>query len=266
MELGLSGKTAIVTGGASNIGRGIALGFAQEGAKIVIAEIDEDQGRKVVEEARDLGAEALHIRTDVTDLDSVRAMVSTTLEGFGRIHILVNNAGGTVHARPFVEKPRSEWATEIDLNYWGVINCTREVVGHMIERKGGKIINIASTSGQSGFAGYNLANYAGVKGGVIALSRALAWEFGRYNINVNVVCPGWIVPESPNDVGKTSFWKQWGYDYYTPDVLQRAMRYWPVRRLGKPEDIADSVLFLASERASFLTGQTLSVSGGLTMW
>ena len=103
----------------------------------------------------------------------------------------------------------------------------------MIERGSGRIVNIASASGQSGFAAYNLAVYGGAKGGVIAISKALAWELGRHGINVNVVCPGWIVPADADDVGRGSFWKQWGYDFYTPDVLQSAMKYWPIRRLGR---------------------------------
>jgi len=266
VDLGLTGKTVIVTGGGSNIGRGIVLAFAREAAKVVNAEIDEEQGQRVVDEAHGLGGEAILIKTDVTDWNSVQAMVSQTLERYGQIDVLVNNAGGTPGNRPFIEKPREEWDKEINLNYWSVINCVRAVVDHMIERKSGKIVSIASASGQSGLASIDLAVYGGAKGGVIALCRALAWELGRYGINVNVVCPGWIVPESTEHVGQVSFWKQWGYDVYTSDVLQRAMKYWPVKRLGRPEDIADSVLFLASDRASFLTGQTISVSGGLTMW
>lgn len=266
VDLSLEGKTVIVTGGGSNIGRGIVLAFASEGSNIVNAEIDEEQGQKVVDEANSLGGKAVLIKTDVTDWDSVQAMVKTTLERFGQIDVLVNNAGGTPRNRPFVEKPREEWDKEIKLNLWSVINCVRAVVDHMIERGYGKIVSISSASGQSGVGAIDLAVYGGAKGGVIALSRALAWELGRYGINVNTVCPGWIVPESAEHVGQRSFWKQWGYDVYTPEMLQRAMRYWPIRRLGRPEDIADSVLFLASDRASFLTGQTISVSGGFTMW
>ncbi len=266
MDLGLKDKTVIVTGGGSNIGRGIVLAFAAEGCNIVNAEIDVAQGQKVVDQANSLGGKAVLIKTDVTDWDSVQAMVKETLMTFGQIDILVNNAGGTPFNRPFVEKPRKEWEKEINLNYWGVINCIRAVVDHMIERRYGKMVNVASGSGQSGLGAINCAVYGGAKGGVIALSRALAWEFGRYGINVNNVCPGWTVPATPDDVGDNSFWKQWGYETFTPDVLKKAMRYWPIQRLGSPEDIAYSVLFLASDRASFLTGQSLSVSGGFAMW
>ncbi len=232
---------------------------------MVNAEIDGEQGQKVVDQANALGSMSIFVHTDVTDWGSVQAMVKKALEAFGRIDVLVNNAGGTPRNRPFVEKSRKEWEREINLNYWGVINCIRAVIDHMIGRSYGKIVNISSASGQSGLAAIDLAVYGGAKGGVIALSRALAWEFGRYGINVNAVCPGWIVPAAQDDVGEKSFWKQWGYDTYTPEMLQKAMKYWPIRRLGRPEDIADTVLFLASDRAAFLTGQTISVSGGLTM-
>lgn len=201
MDLGLAGKTVIVTGGGSNIGRGIVLAFASEGSNIVNAEIDEEQGRKAVDEANRLGGQAKLVPTDVTDWDSVQAMVKETLDRFGQIDVLVNNAGGTPHVGLFVEKPREEWEKEINVNYWSVINCVRAVADHMIERKHGRIVNISSVSGQSGFASYNAAVYGGVKGGVIALSRALAWELGRHGINVNVVCPGWDPTGRPRPCG-----------------------------------------------------------------
>lgn len=266
MDLGLKGKTVIVTGGSSNIGRGILLGFAAEGSNIVNAEIDVEQGQKVVDQANAMGGRAILVRTDVTDWDSVQATAKKALEQFGRIDVLVNNAGGHPGQGRFINKKREDWAREINLNYWGVINCIRAVVDNMIERKSGRIVNIASTSGQLGLAGVDCAVYGGLKGGVIALSRALAWEFGKYGITVNCASPGWIVPYTPEDTGANSFWKKWGYDYFTPEKLQAATRNWPIRRLGRPEDMAHTVLFLASEGASFLTGQTVCVGGGFAMW
>ncbi len=266
MELGLTGKTIILTGGSSNIGKGILLGFAAEGSRIVNADRDEVQAVKAVQEANSIGGEAVFVKTDVTDWQSVQDMVKATLERFGKVDVLVNNAGGTLSMSPFMKKKREEWKHEIDLNYWGVINCTRAVLDHMIERKQGRIVNIASGSGQIGLGAIDCAVYGGVKGGVIALSRALAWELGRYNITVNVASPGWIVPYNKEDTGENSFWSKWGYDYFTPEKLESAQKYWPIRRLGRPEDMADTVLFLASDRASFLTGQTISVSGGVAMW
>jgi 2-hydroxycyclohexanecarboxyl-CoA dehydrogenase len=147
VDLGLKGKTVIVTGAGSNIGRGILLEFAKEGSRLVAAEKDEAQGMRVVGEANRLGGEAVMIRTDVTDWDSVQAMVRETLSRFGQIDVLVNNAGGTTGMAPFVKKKREEWDKEIKLNYWGVINCIRAVTDHMIERKQGRIVNIASAFG-----------------------------------------------------------------------------------------------------------------------
>jgi 2-hydroxycyclohexanecarboxyl-CoA dehydrogenase len=259
MDLGLKGKTVVVTGAGSNIGRGILLEFAREGSRVVAAEKDEVQGKRVVDEA-------VMIRTDVTDWDSVQAMVKETVSRFGQIDVLVNNAGGTTSMAPFIKKKREEWDQEIKLNYWGVINCTRAVLDNMIEHKHGRIVNVASASGQVGLGAIDCAVYGGTKGGVIALARALAWELGRYGITVNVASPGWIVPERPDHTGGGSFWKQWGYDYFTPERLKAAVKYWPVPRLGTPEDMAASVVFLASERASFLTGQTICVGGGVAMW
>ncbi len=270
MDLGLAGKTVIVTGGGSNIGRGIVLAFAREGSNIVNAEVDEKQGQRVVDEANALGSQAILVKTDVTDWDSVQVMVNKALERFGRIDVLVNNVGRTWR-RLFIDKPREESEREININYWSVINCIKAVADHMIERKYGKIVSIGSAASQSGIAGRDTAVYAGTKGAVISLSKALAWELGRYGININVVCPGWIVPESSEEVGVGSWWSEWGFDAYSTsprssETLQRATRYWPIRRLGSPEDIANTVVFLASDCASYLTGQTISVSGGLTMW
>ena len=266
MNLGLTGKTVIVTGGGSNIGRGIVLGFAREGSKIVNAEIDVAQGQKVIDEARELGAEAVLIPTDVTEWESVQAMVGQTLEIFGKIDVLVNNAGGTQSKHSFMNKPREEWDHEVKLNYWSVINCTRAVLDDMMERKNGRIVNITSGSGQTGIGAIGHVVYGGLKGGVMAFSRGLAWELGSHGITVNCVSPGWIVPHSREHTGEGSFWNQWGYDFYTPDKLEMSMKSWPIPRLGRPEDIAYSVLFFASDQASFLTGQTMSVSGGLVSW
>ncbi len=266
MDLGLRGRTVIVTGGSSNIGRGILLAFAAEGSNIVNADIDVEQGRKAVDQANSTGGHAILVETDVTDWDSAQAMVKTTLDRFGRIDVLVNNAGGTTGMARFINKEREEWAREIDLNYWSVINCTRAVVDNMIERRYGRIVNISSNGGINGQAAISTAVYGGLKGGVMALSRALAWEFGEYGITVNCASPGWIVPHSRDDTGRDSFWNKFGYDYFTPEKLEGYTRSWPVRRLGRPEDIAYTVLFFASEHAGFLTGQTVSVSGGGGMW
>ena len=262
MDLNLADKTVIVTGGGSNIGRAIVLAFASEKSNVVIADIDEKQGQKVAEEAASLVGKVMAIKTDVTSLDSVEAAVNRTLEQFGRLDILVNNVGWTSD-RLFIEKPRSELEKEVNINLWGVINCTRAVLNHMIERKYGKIISIGSDAGRMGE--YREAVYAACKGGVIVLSKSLARELGRYGININVVCPGVTVPESPEFAGEFSMWKGPMSQVFTPEAQEKAARAYPLRRLGKPEDIAHAVVFLASDAASFITGQTISVSGGYTM-
>ena len=261
IDLGLTGKTVIVTGGGSNIGRGIVLTFAREGSNIVNAEMDEKQGQKTVDDANALGGQAILVKTDVTDWNSVQAMVKKTWERFGKIDVLVNNVG-MARQRPFVEKTRKECEKEISLNYWSVINCTRAVIDYMIERRYGKIINISSGAGRVGVE--NTAIYSATKGAVISFSKALARELGRYGININAVCPGWVVPESSQDVGEGSFWRQ-GLDFYTPEVLRKIAKASPLGRLGSAQDIANTVVFLASDCASYITGQTISVDGGVTM-
>ena len=261
MDLGLKGKTVIVTGGGSNIGRAIALAFAKEGADVVIADIDEKQGQRVAAEAEAQGGSAIAIRTDVADNESVQAMVKKTLDRFGKVDVLVNNVGWT-YDRLFMEKPREEWEKEIELNFWSMINCTRAVLDNMIERKYGKIVSISSDASRIG--GFREAVYGGCKGAVIALSKSLARELGRYGINVNVVSPGTTIPESSEHVGLESMWAPGGLEF-TPEILEKMAKTYPLRRLGKPEDIANAVVFLASDAAAWITGQTLSVDGGYAM-
>ena len=262
MDLNLADKVVIVTGGASNIGRGIVLAFAKEGASIVVADIDEDQGQKVVSEAISLGSKSICIKTDVTDINSVTSMVSKTLEQFGKIDVLVDSVGWVMD-RLFVDKPRAEWEKEVNVNFWSVINCTKAVLDHMIERKYGKIISISSDAGRIGE--FREAVYAGCKGGVIALSKALAREVGRYGINVNVICPSLTIPDSRGHVSKESMWGENLLGVFTPEAQEKAAKAYPLRRLGKPDDIASITVFLASDHASFITGQTISVNGGYTM-
>jgi 2-hydroxycyclohexanecarboxyl-CoA dehydrogenase len=252
----------MVTGGGSNIGRAIVLAFASEKSNVVIADIDETQGQKVAKEAASNGGAVIAIKTDVTSFDSVAATVKRTIEEFGKLDILVNNVGWTLD-RLFIEKPRSELEKEVNINFWGTINCTRAVLDHMIERKYGKIISIGSDAGRMGE--YREAVYAACKSGIMALSKSLARELGRYGINVNVVCPGVTVPENPEFAGELSMWKGPMAQVFTPEAQEKAARAYPLRRLGKPEDIASAVVFLASDKAGFITGQTISVSGGYTM-
>jgi len=262
MDLNLAGKTVIITGGASNIGRGIVLAFAREKSNIVIADIDETHASKVAEQANKLGAKATVIKTDTTNFDSVTALFKLTLEQFSQADVLVNNVGfGS--PRPFHKKRVTDWDKELDINLRSTLNCTKAVLDHMIERKYGKVVNISSDAGRMG--GYMLSIYATAKGGVIAFTKALARELGPYGININAICPGIIVPDKADDLSDTSMLKSSMAFLLEPDVLKQELRDYPLGRPGKPVDIANLAVFLASDVSSFITGQTISVDGGWTM-
>jgi NAD(P)-dependent dehydrogenase (short-subunit alcohol dehydrogenase family) len=263
MDLGFSGQAVIVTGGSSNIGRAIVRAFAREGAGVVIADIDAEQGRRSAEQAQGDGGKALLVPTDVTDPEQCRIMAEQALEAFGRLDVLVNCAGW-VYDRPFIEKPRAEWEREIAVNFWGVINAIRAVTDHMMAARRGKIVSIASVTGRVGER--REVVYSGAKGAVIAMTKSLAKELGPYNINVNTVCPGTILPATTDEIGEESMWRSGGlYERITPETRERMLKAYPLRRLGKAADIAGAVLFLASDMAGWITGQALSVDGGYTM-
>lgn len=264
MDLALRDKCVIVTGGGSNIGRAIALAFAREGACVAIADLDQDQAGKVVTEARELGAaKALAVRTDVTAIESVQAMVQTVEAELGPVAVLVNNVGWTMD-RLFLEKPRAEWEREVQLNLWSAINCIQTVLPGMVERKAGAIVSIGSDAGRMGE--YREAVYGACKAGVMALTKSLAREYGKYGIRFNVVCPGTTMPDSDEEISALSMWRD-GHvkEWNTPEMRARIAKAYPLRRVGQPTDVAPAVLFLASSQASFITGQTLSASGGYTM-
>jgi 2-hydroxycyclohexanecarboxyl-CoA dehydrogenase len=190
-------------------------------------------------------------------------MVQQTLDTFGHLDVLVNNVGWTVE-RLFIEKPRSEWEREIQLNLWSGINCTRAVLDSMIAQKKGAIVSIGSDAGRMGE--FREAVYAACKGGVIALTKTVAREVGKYGIRLNVVCPGTTMPSDAEEIGATSMWAgSFGGGWNTPEMRERIAKAYPLRRIGQPDDVANAVVFLASDAASFITGQTLSVSGGYTM-
>jgi len=263
MDLNLGGKTVIVTGAGSNIGRAIALAFSRERCNVVVAEIDEGQGAKTAAEAGALGATAIAVRTDVTRWESVQAMVRAVEERFGRVDVLVNNVGWTRDAL-FVEKTRDEWEREVQINLWGMINCTRAVLDGMIARKGGAIVSMGSDAGRMGE--FREGVYGACKAGVIALSKSIAREVGKFGIRLNVVCPGMTMPKSDDDIGELSMWNaQENRAWRTPDMQARIAKAYPLRRVATPEDVTGAVVFLASDAASFITGQTVSVSGGYTM-
>ncbi len=275
MDLGLRGKSTIITGGSGGIGRGLVLGFAEEGANVVVATRDAEKGQEVAAAAADLPGDVLVVATDVTQEDAVESMTETAEKTFGPIDVLVNNAGGVYYPKPFIEKTREEAEWEANLNIWGVVHCTRAAGRGMLARHTGSIINITSNSALEPEAANHVAFYGGTKGFVMSFSKGLAYEWGPENVRINCVSPGWIVPHEQDHVGEGSFWKKYGYEFFgTPEAMAAAaasgeanfnVSSQPIRRIGRPEDIADLTLFFASERSAHLTGQLVSVSGGSYM-
>jgi 2-hydroxycyclohexanecarboxyl-CoA dehydrogenase len=249
----LRGRVAIVTGAGGGIGRGIAMKFASLGANVVVADIKQEGASETVSLVEKAGTKGLAMNTDITSLAQVQAMVKKTLEAFGQVDILVNNAGWD-KIEPFVKNTPDFWDKVISINLKGPIHCTRAVLDPMMERKYGKIISISSDAGRAGSTGE--AVYSACKGGIIAFTKTMAREMARYQINVNCVCPGATDTPLLAEItgGETG-----------AKIIEAMVKAVPFRRLGKPEDIAGAVAFLASDEASFITGQTLSVSGGLTM-
>ena len=274
MELGLAGRSVIVTGGSGGIGRGLVLAFAEEGANVALASRDAAQSQQVADAAKDLTGAVAVIPTDVTDPAAVHALVAEAEARFGAIDVLVNNAGGVAYPRPTLEKPQAELDWELDLNVWGVVHMTRAVGASMVARGCGSIVNITSNSALAGEAAQLVAHYGGTKGYVMSFSKALAYEWGPRGVRINCVSPGWIVPWQADHVGAGSFWRKYGYQFFgTPEAMAEqaatgtlpSVQSQPLRRIGRPEDIAWITLFLASERAAHITGQLLSVSGGAWM-
>lgn len=247
----LKDQVAIVTGGASGIGRGICLALVREGAAVAVADLNGAGAMAVAQEIEGSGGRALGVQTDVTSNRSVREMVHTVLGHSGRIDILVSNAGWDKF-EPFLESHEETWDKVIAINLKGHIICARAVLDDMVARQSGKIITIASDAGKVGSSGEVV--YSGAKGGVIGFTKALAREMARYKINVNCICPG------PTD---TPLFGQLAADH--PKLAEGLKKAIPWRRLGTPEDIAPLVVFLASDEARYITGQAWSVSGGLTM-
>jgi 2-hydroxycyclohexanecarboxyl-CoA dehydrogenase len=250
----LKGKTALVTGGAQGIGKAISATLAAQGAQVAICDIDMQVAEATAAAINQARGKAMAVQTDVTDMESVKSAVAVIKERFGEIDILVNNAGWD-RMIPFVKTTPDYWNKVIDINYKGVINCVYVVIHDMISRNAGKIINIGSDAARVGSTGQ--AVYAGAKGAIISFSKSLAREVARNQITVNVVCPG------PTDTPMT---RQMQVESdFAKKVLSKMDKIIPLNRTGTPEDIAAAVVFLASDEAGFITGQTLSVSGGLTM-
>lgn len=249
MDLGLSGKVALVTGGARDVGREIALTLAREGAAVAVnyrnSQADADA---TVAEIRKHGGKAVAYKADITDRNAVNGMVDAIAKNFGRIDILVNNAG-LVHRQRFLDTAPTEWKSQIDVGLYGVIHCCHAVAPHMVERNSGRIVNLAGDSARVGEPGLSIT--AASRGGVIAFTKSLAKELGRNGITVNLVALGFI--ETAHSEPE---WLAANRD--------KIVRMYPLRRLGRPADVAPAVAFLASGAADWITGQVLSISGGYT--
>ncbi|MDN5794899.1 MAG: 3-oxoacyl-ACP reductase FabG [Intrasporangium sp.] len=244
----LTDRVAIVTGAARGLGRGIAERLASEGAVVVVTDVNADGAEQA---ATELGGSAIGLGCDVSDFDSVEAMVAQVTEQLGRVDVLVNNAGWD-KAAPFLELERDLWPRIIGINLYGVLNTSRTVLPIMAEQGSGSVVNISSDAGRVGSSGE--AVYSAAKGGVIAFTKSTARELARSQVRVNCVCPG------PSD---TQLFAEFAGDNdKLRDALTRAI---PLRRLGQPADVAGAVAYFASDDAAYVTGQTVSISGGLTM-
>jgi 3-oxoacyl-[acyl-carrier protein] reductase len=245
----LKNKVAIVTGSGQGIGREIALTLAKEGTKVVVADIAATVN-DVVKEIEKIGSQALAIKVDVSKRKETEEMAQKTLQKFGRIDILVNNAG-IFPFKSLLEMEEEDWDHVLNVNLRGVFNCTKAVLPIMVKQKYGKIINIASIAGTKvGFS--NLVHYSASKGGILGFTKAAALELAQYNINVNAIAPGVI--DTPG--------VRTGMDNKTLEQFTNTI---PVKRMGKPVDIANAVIFLASDESSYITGECIVVDGGFTI-
>ena len=244
----LSGKVALVTGAAQGIGKAIALLLARNGADVVVSDINLEKAQETANEIEGMGRRSFAIKVNVADLKDVEQMVKAIVEQFGRIDILVNNAGIT-RDRLILRMTEEDWDAVLDVNLKGTFNCTKAAIRYMSKQRSGKIVNIASVTGEMGNPGQ--ANYAASKAGVIGFTKTIAREFAGRGINVNAIAPGYIQTPMTDAVPEKA-----------KEELKRMI---PMERLGKPEDVAQAVLFLVSENSSYITGQVLNVNGGIYM-
>ncbi|MGB3864539.1 MAG: glucose 1-dehydrogenase [Xanthobacteraceae bacterium] len=251
---GLEGRVAIVTGAAGGIGRAICRRFVDEGVSIIALDVNDDALKELVAGFGPEGSRLFPVAADIADYAAVEAAVARGVARFGKLDILVNNAGWDI-AKPFLQSEPDLWDRIIAINLRGPLNLHKAALPHLIAAGGGKIVNIASDAGRVGSSGE--AVYSACKGGIISFSKTIARECARDNIRVNAVCPG------PTDTALLRSFAGGGeYGQKIYDGLKRAI---PLRRLGQPDDIPGIIAFLSSDDADFITGQVISVSGGLTM-
>lgn len=245
----MENRLAIVTGAARGIGRAIALALAGRGADVIIADLQEEIANTTAQEiSQASGQRILPYKVNVADFDSAKALVDFAVNEFGRIDILINNAGITRDTL-IMRMDEHDWDAVINVNLKGTFNCCKAVVRPMMKQRYGRIVNISSVSGQAGQVGQ--ANYSASKAGVIGLTKALARELASRQITVNAVAPGFIPTALTNDL--------------SDELKEAILKATPLGRMGTPEEIAHAVVFLASDEASYITGQVLAVDGGMVM-
>jgi 3-oxoacyl-[acyl-carrier protein] reductase len=247
--MGIKGKTVIVTGGTRGIGRAIALELARQGADVAFTYLKStEQANALVDEIKNNGTRAMAVQSDSSDFNQSKQMIDGVLKNFGRVDVLVNNAGIT-RDKALMMMSEEDWHKVIDTNLNGVFNCTRAVIVSMMKQKSGSIINISSVSGVVGMA--RQVNYSSSKAGMIGFTKALATEVARYGITVNAVAPGFIETDMVEALDKK--------------YLEEMLKLVPMGRMGKAEEVAEVVSFLISDAARYITGQVLNVDGGMAM-
>lgn len=264
MDLGLAQARVVVTGGASNIGRGIVHEFAAEGSRIVLNDIDEPQAEKVRGEALERGAADVEVViADLTVPGGAEAAVGRAVEQWGGIDVLVNNAGWSVPGFVASDTDRDKWQRTIEVNFFSALAATQAALGPMKDAGGGSLVFIAS---DAAFGQIRQGVYGASKAAMVALARTTAREHGRHGIRSNIVCPGLVMPDGPDAVGASSLWAVGQDEVFNPKQIDFMLKDTPTRRLTTAEDVGRAVLWFASPRAARqVTGQMISVSGGYTM-
>lgn len=264
MDLGLSDARVVVTGGASNIGRGIVHEFAAEGARIILNDIDEDQAVQVRDEALELGAAAVDLAIeDLTVPGGAERAIGLAVSQWGGIDVLVNNAGWSVPGFVATDTDRDKWQRTIEVNFFSAVAATQAAIGPMKDGGSGALVFIAS---DAAFGQIRQGIYGASKAAMVAFARTTAREHGRHGIRSNIVCPGLVMPESPDAVGASSLWAVGDDAVFNPKQIDFMLKDTPTRSLTTAQDVARAVLWFSSPSAARqVTGQMISVSGGYTM-